>query len=66
MLEVFKSKHLQAYEKEYWKLIEGIITSEDHQDYLFDKRERMLQERVEVNSLKLLIEAEFVDDLLLI
>ena len=38
ILEVFKSKHLQAYEKEYWRL-SGYerITREDHQNYLFDK-----------------------------
>ena len=40
MLEVFKSNHLQAYGKEYWRL-SGYkrIISEDHKNCLFDKRE---------------------------
>ena len=39
MLEVFKSNRLQAYENEYWRLsgYERTI-SEDHQNYLLDKR----------------------------
>ena len=39
-LEVFKINHLQAYEKEYWghSGYERIIR-EDHQNYLFDKKE---------------------------
>ena len=40
ILEVFRSNHLQAYEKEYWTFggYERII-KEDHQNCLFDKRE---------------------------
>ena len=40
MLEVFKSNHLQAYEKEYWRLsgYDKIIRV-DHQNCLFGKRE---------------------------
>ena len=40
ILEVFKSKHLQAYEKESWRL-SGYKRKirEDHHNYLFDKRE---------------------------
>ena len=40
ILEVFKSNHLQAYEKEYWRL-SGYkrIIREDHQNSLFNKRE---------------------------
>ena len=40
ILKVFKSNHLQAYKKEYWRL-RGYerINSEDHQNCLFDKRE---------------------------
>ena len=40
ILEVFKSNHLQAYEREYWRL-NGYkrIIREDHQNCLFHKRE---------------------------
>ena len=40
ILEVFKSNHLQAYKKEYWRL-SGYkrIIRDDHQNCLFDKRE---------------------------
>ena len=39
ILEVLKSKHLHAYEKEYWRL-NGYktIIREDHQNDLFGKR----------------------------
>ena len=39
-LEVFKSNHLQTYEKDYWRL-SGYkrIIREDHQNCLFGKRE---------------------------
>ena len=40
ILEVFRSKHLQAYEKEYWRLRgDKRLMREDHQNYFFDKRE---------------------------
>ena len=40
IMEVFKSNHLQPYEREYWRLrgYEKIIR-EDHQNCLFDKKE---------------------------
>ena len=39
-MEVFKSNHLQAYEKEYWRL-SGYkrIIRDNHQNCLFDKRQ---------------------------
>ena len=40
ILEVFKSNHLWAYGKEYWRLIDyKRIIREDHKNCLFDKRE---------------------------
>ena len=39
-MEVFKSNHLQAYGKEYWRLSGSKrIIREDHKNCLFDKRE---------------------------
>ena len=40
ILEVFKSNHLQAYEKEYWRLSSyKRIIRKDHQNFLFQKTE---------------------------
>ena len=48
IVEVFKRKHLKAYGKEYWSLsaLSGYdrIIREDHQDYLFVKRENILRQ----------------------
>ena len=48
IVEVFKRKHLKAYGKEYWSLsaLSGYdrIIREDHQDYLFAKRENILRQ----------------------
>lgn len=49
----YKAKTCRQMKKKYWRL--GgykIIISESYQNYLFDKREPIKLERVEVNSLK--------------